>query len=306
MIGLALTLCCDLASHQGWAPFIHAEDKLFATFALAGFASVEWAGPTRIDRLKDLGFISITFDADSRMPPFSWFMQRGKQIHLFWIELLLTMVVYVVVLRPFWKRKRRARLSLCSRCEYQVIGVASERCPECGSTIAVGTVRDEAALPISSRVTQIKRWFIEVPPIFILLLMFQIAVSATTRYEGGPHLALNPRSDVISIRSGETIKLTHSDGISYLTMTAIRTDHWEYHVDWWGNGQHLQEIRGTVCEGCVSNCIPQTSIAIGNDVIEWSWGGPKRSWLYLPQGGKSIQPFIQIDDPVQRAPADGK
>jgi len=305
MIGLALTLCCDLTSHQGWAPFIHAEDKHFATFALAGFVSVEWAGPTRIDRLKDLGCIPITFAADSRKPPFSWFMQRGKQIHLFWLELLLAMAVYVFLLRPFWKSKRLAKLGLCSMCEYQVIGVASERCPECGNTIAVGTVRDEAALPASSRANRIKRWLIEVPFIFILLLMFQIVVNATTRYEDGHHLALNPRSDVISIRSGETIRLTHSDGISYLTMTAIRADHWEYHVDWWGSGQHLQEIRGAVCEGCVSNCIRQTSIAISNDTIEWSMGGSKRSWLYLTQGGTSIEASLPIHDPLPSPAPDG-
>ncbi len=306
MLGLALTLCCDLASHQGCAPFIHAEDKHFATFALAGFLSAEWAGPTRIDRLKDFGFIPITFAADSRKPPFSWFMQRGKQIHLYWFELLLTVAVYIFVLRPRWKRRRRARLSLCSMCEYQVIGVESDRCPECGTTIASGTIRDEAVLPVSSRANQIKRWFIEVPLIFILLLIFQIVVNATTRFDDGPHLALNPRSNVISVRSGETISLMHSNGISYLTMTAIRADHWEYHVDWWATGRPLQEFRGTVCEGWVSKCTLQTSITIGNDTIEWSMGGSDQSWLYLPNGGKSIQPFIHTHNPIRGGPEDGE
>src|SRR2546422_2655813 len=59
---------------------------------------------------------------------------------LFWIPALVALVAGVLFLRRGVRGSRRGKTPRCRKCDYALVGLASERCPECGATLDLNNI----------------------------------------------------------------------------------------------------------------------------------------------------------------------
>lgn len=92
---------------------------------------VRWAGQTGETRDYLGGLITFTQMGATYIPHPGWI--QVWSVPLWFVSVLLGVYPVLVAMRAAWRRRVRIRRRLCSQCGYDLRGLQTPRCPECGT-----------------------------------------------------------------------------------------------------------------------------------------------------------------------------
>lgn len=281
VVGLLLSIAADVGSYYGWTPVLCAPDNKFAVFANFGTLSIEWAGDGRIHNLASMGHPVWRIGVDSNAWPFVAFSHNGRHIGIGLFELIFALGSVAFLFGPLWTRRLRRREGRCPHCDYRVLEIASNICPECGAAIPEGTNRNSDAVRPSRWSFRVRRTVFPYLIAFGAWILLQIAIGAIAPSRIDGFYTLEARPGVFMVASGERVRLRASTGIIEFVLGDTTSSFCKWDATW------LPDVGSSAkSSGTVSPVVPK--FTVGPATMEWSEGDATHSWIYLPNGVKRI------------------
>ncbi len=278
---LLLVVAADIGSHVGWTPVLFSADNKFAVFAFRGTLSIEWAGDQRIDNLAAKGHPLWRLDIDSNNRPYVEFSRNGRHVSLGLIELLLLLASVFLLMAPMWAQRIRRLEGLCPACEYCVVGISSEHCPECGAIIPSDMVRIHEM--VDSRRLSFRVRSSVLPYLFALAfwLIFRAVLGAATPTRFENLSALDARPGVFMIEAGDRERLRTNGGIIEFTLGNTSSSACKWDAAWTPTGATPVKSSGVLSES------PPvvTRFTVGPTTLKWSVGDATHHWISLTDDG---------------------